>query len=152
MSMRGNVRSGIKEAEMYSNIMIPVDLKHADQMGKALSVAVDIAKLYGAKVHIVGVGQTLPTEVARTPVEYTEKLAAFAAERSKVFGITLTPHSEISHDLTIDLDDVLERAADAIGIDLIVMASHVPGFAEHLFASNAGYLASHASMSVLVVR
>jgi nucleotide-binding universal stress UspA family protein len=28
----------------------------------------------------------------------------------------------------------------------------VPGFAEHLFSSNAGYLASHADISVFVVR
>ena len=137
---------------MYSNIMIPVDLRHADQMDKALSVAVDIAKLYGAKAHIVGVTPPSPTEVARTPADYAEKLAAFAAERSKALGVAFTPHSEIGHDVAVDLDDVLERAAEAIGIDLIVMASHVPGFAEHFFASNAGYLASHASMSVLVVR
>ena len=137
---------------MYSNVMIPVDLRHADRMDKALSVAVDITKLYGAKAHIVGIGQSVPTEVARTPTEYAEKLAAFAAERSKMFGVTFTPHSEISHDLAVDLDDMLERVADAIGVDLVVMASHVPGFAEHFFASNAGYLASHASMSVLIVR
>lgn len=137
---------------MYSNIMIPVDLRHPDQMDKALSVAADIAKLYDAKVHIVGVGQTAPTEVAHTPTEYAEKLAAFATERSKALGIAFTPHSQISHDRAVDLDDVLKRTADAIGIDLIVMASHVPGFADHFFTSNAGYLASHASMSVFVVR
>ncbi len=146
------VRNREKETNMYSNIMIPVDLRHADHMDKALLVARDIAKMYGARAHIVGVGQTVPTEVARTPREYSEKLAAFATERSKALGITFTPHSEISHDLAVDLDDVLKRAADSIGIDLVVMASHVPGFAEHFFASNAGYLASHASMSVLVVR
>jgi hypothetical protein len=32
------------------------------------------------------------------------------------------------------------------------MASHVPGLAEHLFASNAGAFASSATASVLVVR
>ncbi len=137
---------------MYSKIMIPVDIRHTDQMNKALSVAVDIAKLYGAQLHIVGVGQSTPSEVAHTPTEYAEKLTAFAAERSKALGVTFTPHTEISHDLAIDLDNVLKRTADAIGIDLIIMGSHVPGFAEHFFASNAGYLASHASMSVLVVR
>jgi nucleotide-binding universal stress UspA family protein len=137
---------------MFSNIMIPVDLRHANRLDKALSVAADIAKLYTAKAHIVGVGQSLPTETARTPGEYTEKLAAFAADRSKALGVTFKPHAEISHDPAVDLDAVLKRAADAIGIDLIVMASHVPSFAEYLIASNAGYLALHASMSVLIVR
>jgi hypothetical protein len=32
------------------------------------------------------------------------------------------------------------------------MASHVPGLPEHIFASNAGAVASHAGMSVFVVR
>jgi nucleotide-binding universal stress UspA family protein len=137
---------------MYSNIMIPVDLGHTNQMDKALSVAADIAKLYGAQAHIVGVGQTVPSAIARTPQEYAAKLATYAAEQSKALGATFHPHAEISHDPAVELDDVLARAATALGIDLIVMGSHVPGFAEHIFASNAGYLASHAPMSVLVVR
>ncbi|NOR31949.1 MAG: universal stress protein [Sulfitobacter sp.] len=137
---------------MYSNIMIPVDLRHVEQMDRALSVAADIAKLYGAKVHIVGVGQSVPTKIAHTPAEYAEKLAAFAAGRSEVLGVTFAAHSEVSHDPAVDLDHVLQHTADKMGIDLIVMASHVPGFAEHFISSNAGYIASHAKSSVLVVR
>lgn len=137
---------------MYKNIMIPVDLGHINQMDKALGVAADIAKLYAAQAHIVGVGQTVPTGIARTPAQYAEKLAAFAAERSGALGVTFKPHVEISHDPAVELDDVLMRAATQIGVDLIVMGSHVPGLAEHVFASNAGYLASHAPVSVFVVR
>ena len=47
---------------------------------------------------------------------------------------------------------VREPPTRRLRIDLIVMASHVPGVAEYVFASNAGYLASHADLSVLVVR
>ncbi|QCO55614.1 universal stress protein [Pseudorhodobacter turbinis] len=137
---------------MYSNIMIPVNLAQVDQTDKALAVAVDMAKLYGAKVTVVGVGQTVPNEVSRTPAEFTEKLAAFAKERSAILGVTLAPHAEISHDPSVDLDNLLKNAAKALGVDLIVMASHVPGFAEYFFSSNAGYLASHATISVFVVR
>ena len=141
-----------EERNMFSKIMIPVDLGHANQLDKALAAAADLAKRYDAEAHVVGVTPNLPTEVARTPGAYAEKLVAFAAERSKEFGITFTPHTEISHDPAVDLDDVLERAAKAIGTDLIVMASHIPGFSEYVFASNAGYLASHSSISVFVVR
>lgn len=137
---------------MYANIMIPVDLRHTDHLDKALATAADIAILYGADAHIVGVVPTVPGEVARTPAEYVEKLAAYAADRSGKFGVIFKPHSEIGHDRSIDLDDVLKRATHALGIDLIVMASHVPGMAEHIFASNAGQLASHAAISVLIVR
>jgi len=32
------------------------------------------------------------------------------------------------------------------------MASHEPGFFEHIFSSHGGYIAQHAKVSVLVVR
>ena len=35
---------------------------------------------------------------------------------------------------------------------LIIMASHVPGFRDYVFASNSGYLASHTDLSIFVVR
>jgi nucleotide-binding universal stress UspA family protein len=141
-----------KEQDMYSKIMVPVDLRNAEPAGKALATAADLAKLYGAEVHIVGVTSSAPTEVAHTPEEFAGKLNAFAAEQSKSLGVTLAAHTEIGHDITIDLDTVLSQAAKSLGADLIVMASHVPGLAEYVFSSNAGYLASHSSLSVFVVR
>ena len=137
---------------MYKSIMIPVDLAHTDHLEKALGVAADLAGHYGAALHVTGVTQSVPTAVAKTPEAYAEKLEAFTAEQSSALGVPMTAHSEVSHDPSVDLDEVLARTAEAIGADLIVMASHVPGFAERIFASNAGYLASHAKMSVLVVR
>ena len=57
-----------------------------------------------------------------------------------------------SHDPTADLDPTLMKAIEETGSDLVVVASHIPGFPEYLFASNAGYLAMHASVSVFVIR
>ena len=137
---------------MFTKIMVPVDLGHTNQLGKALRVAADLAKGQGAELHMVGVTMSSPTEIAPNPEAFGAKLTEFATECSSQLGVSFTPRVEISHDISVDLDDVLERAAADIGADLIVMASHVPGFTEHVFASNAGYLASHASMSVFVVR
>ncbi|MEM7718374.1 MAG: universal stress protein [Pseudomonadota bacterium] len=137
---------------MFKKIMLPVDLKHVDQLSKALGIGADMAAHYGAEAHMVGVTQSGPTEVAPTPKAFSEKLATFAADQSNALGCSFRAHTEVSHDPSVDLDKVLEAAADKIGADLIIMASHVPGFAEHIFASNAGYLASHASISVFVVR
>lgn len=137
---------------MFKNIMVPVDLRHTDQLSKALAVAADLGKHYSAEVHMVGVTQSGPTDVAHNPKEYSERLATYAADQSNAHQCTFRAHTEISHDPAIDLDHVLEKAAEKIGAQLVIMASHVPGFADHIFASNAGYLASHASMSVMVVR
>ena len=46
----------------------------------------------------------------------------------------------------------LDEQFHALGVDLVVMASHVPGFREYIFHSNAGFLASHTDLSVFVVR
>ena len=47
--------------------------------------------------------------------------------------------------------EVLEEA-QAFNADLIVIASHSPGFATYLLGSNAAKIVRHAECSVLVVR
>jgi nucleotide-binding universal stress UspA family protein len=137
---------------MYKKIMVPVDLSHREKLAKAVATAADLAKVYKASVQMVGVTATSPGSVARNPAEFADKLAMFAAAESAKYGVEFGSHAITSPDPAIDLDDRLGREAQEIGADLIVMGSHVPGFAEHLFASNAGYLASHADISVFVVR
>lgn len=137
---------------MYRKIMVPVDLAHIERLGKALDTATNLAKHYNIPMCFVGVTTGTPSEVAHTPDEYAAKLAQFAAEQSKKHGLKIdaTPYS--SHDPAIDLDDKLLEAIKDTGADLVVMASHIPGFPEHIFASNAGAVASHADVSVFVVR
>lgn len=137
---------------MFSKIMIPVDLRHDDKMEKALRVVADLATKCRAEAHVVGVTMSSPTDVAPTPAAFQERLSDLVASHSALLGGGMKAHTEISHDISIDLDATLERAAERLGADLIVMASHIPGWSEHIFASNAGYLASHSKMSVFVVR
>jgi len=137
---------------MYSTIMIPIDLEHTDQMEKALTVGTDLVKTYNAKVHLVGITQSSPTEIASTPEEFAEKLSTYADTCTDKYGVPFISHTETSHDIAIDLDHVLSHVAEAIHADLIVMASHVPGLSDYIFSSNAGYLASHSKLSVFVVR
>lgn len=137
---------------MYKSILIPVDLEHVDELEKALAIGADLAKHYGASLHAISVTHAAPGAVAHNPSEYARKLEAFAADQTAKYGVDFRAKVMISHDPAIDLDDTLERAAAEIGTDLIVMASHVPGFFDYIFASRAGYLASHTSLSVFVVR
>ena len=137
---------------MYKKIMIPVDLGHTEKLEKAIATAADLSKHYKAEAQLVGVTATAPGSVAQNPEEYTKKLEEFAAAEGKKLGVEFGAHAITSPDPTRDLDDTLGREAHDIGADLIVMSSHVPGFAEHLFSSNAGYLASHTDISVFVVR
>ena len=137
---------------MYKKIMVPVDLRHIERLEKAITTATDLAKNYGIPICFVAVTAEAPTEVAHSPKEFAEKLAAFGAKQSDAHGLEIDTASYPSHDPTIGLDKTLISAAEENGADLIVMASHVPGLAEHIFASHAGAVASHAEVSVFVIR
>lgn len=87
-----------------------------------------------------------PTEVAHTPEEFAEKLEAFGAAQSTKHKIDIDIAAYPSHDPAVDLDQKLMAAARENQADLIVMASHAAGLPEHIFASNAGAVASHAKV------
>jgi nucleotide-binding universal stress UspA family protein len=137
---------------MYSKILVPVDLEHAESLEKALNTAADLAGHYGASVCLLGVTASAPSAVAHTPEEFAGKLDTFASEQGARHGASFATKTVVSHDPAVDLDKTLEATAEEMGADLIVMASHIPGFADHFIASNAGHVASHSKMSVLVVR
>jgi nucleotide-binding universal stress UspA family protein len=137
---------------MYTKIMVPVDLAHVERLDKALGTAADLAKRYGIPVCYVGVTVPMPSPVAHSPQEYGEKLARFGAEQAAKHGLKAETAAYTSHDPAVDLDRRLLEAAKDTRSDLIVMASHVPGLPEHFFASNAGSVASHAEVSVFVIR
>lgn len=137
---------------MYQKILVPVDLAHVDKLRKALDVAADLSKHYGAPLLYVGISSSLPGPIAHNPEEYAAKLKAFAEGEAGAHGIDAEAKAYTSHDPARDLDTTLVRAIEENGIDMVVMASHAPGAPEYLFASNAGYLAQHAPVSVFVIR
>ncbi|HRY24916.1 MAG: universal stress protein [Geminicoccaceae bacterium] len=137
---------------MYKVIAVPVDLAHVDRLTKALETAADLAKAYGATLYYVGATTETPSSVAHTPKEFKGKLEQFAAERGTALGIDARARSLVSLDPAVDLDRDLLKTFKEIDADLVVMASHIPGIKEHLISSNAGWIASHAKISVFVVR
>lgn len=137
---------------MYNRIMVPVDLAHADRLGKALKTAADLSKFYGIPAVYVGVTSTAPSAVAHTPKEFEQKLAAFARDQAEAHGHRAESRAFASHDPSIDLDDTLLRAVKDTGSDLVVMASHIPNLTDHVWPSNGGTIATHSDASVLVVR
>ena len=137
---------------MYHRIALPVDLAHTDRLDKAIATAADFAKHYSASLTFVAVTAAAPSEVAHNPSEFSEKLDKFVAEQSVLHGVNISAKLAICHDPAVELDEALSNAFHETGVDLVVMASHVPGFREYVFSSNAGYLASHSDLSVMIVR
>ena len=137
---------------MYKKILVPVDLSHVERLDKALTTAADLSKHYGIPICYVGITTSQPSAVAHTPAEFAQKLENFGKAQADKHGVDATTMALTSHDPAVDLDNRLMTAIDKTGSDLVVMASHVPGLVDHIFASNAGYLAAYAKVSVLVVR
>lgn len=137
---------------MFKKLMLPIDLAHVASLEKALKAAVDLARLYDCPICLVGVTAETATSVAHTPREYGEKLAGFGADLAEKQGVSVETASYAAHDPSIDLNKTLLTAVGETGSDLIVMASHVPGLPDHFFSSHGGAIASHAPVSVFVVR
>lgn len=148
---QGNLR-GTGGTNVFTKIMTPVDLAHADRLGKALKCSADLAKLYQIPVVYVGVTSEIPGSVAHTPAEYAGKLSDFARAQAEAEGIQSSAHSVVCHDPTIELDEALLRAVTETEADLVVMASHVPGLTDYIWPSNGGKVAAHAKATVMVVR
>lgn len=139
---------------MYKAIMVPTDLEHSDKLYKSLETAIHLAQKYDANLCYVAVTPNTPTSVASNPAEFEQQLKTFADEQGATHGIKTSCKAIVSHDPAVDLDDKLLDAIDECGVDLVVMASHVPGLADklHILHSNAGKIATNAKVSVFVVR
>lgn len=137
---------------MFRKILIPIDLGHVDKLEKAVATGAHLARQDKLPVVFAAVTSAAPGSVAHTPEEFRAKLDAFAKQKGSELGIVASGHAVFVHDPTIDLDQGLLKAVDETGADLVVMATHVPNLADHLWPSNGGRVASHADVSVLLVR
>lgn len=137
---------------MFKKIMVPVDLAHKDDLGKALTCASDLAGHYGAEVVYVGVTCPTPGQLAHNPQEFRSMLDAFASEQASASGIRASADTILSHDPRSDIDEKLLDAVRDLGADLVVMQSHMPNVMDYVWPSNGGKIAEHAACSVMVVR
>jgi nucleotide-binding universal stress UspA family protein len=137
---------------LFSNIMVPVDLVHADKLDKALTVAANLAKNFNAPICYVGMTAKTPSPVARTPEEFAEKLAEFARAQSASHGVEASSKAYPLDDPAIEMSDAIIDAVKDVGADLVVMATHIPNVTDYVWASHGGKLASHSSASVMLVR
>jgi len=141
-----------RERKLFSRILVPVDLAHIEKMGKALDCASLLATSCNATIALVGITSTAPGAVAHTPEEFEDVLRKFATTFGSKSGVATDAVSYVAHDPAVELNTILIKAAADISADLIIMASHVPGVPDHIFQSHSGAVASHAPVSVLIVR
>lgn len=137
---------------MFKHIMVPVDLSVQDTLSKAMDVAADLAGYYGARMTLISVSGGLQAKVSHSTEKYSRLLSEFAAAQTRATGVEIETLNIPTPDPSVEVDAVLMELIGKMGIDLVVIASHQPGWAEYLVSSHGGRLAAHAPISVFVVR
>ncbi len=137
---------------MYKHIMVPVDLGEKDRLQKAVQVAADLTQHYKARMALVSVSGGLQGKVSHSHAEYGRRLALYAGEIAAAHTIQVDSVNYGVPDPSVEVDQKLIEAIGDLGADLVVMASHQPGWVEYFVNSHGGKLASHAKISVFVVR
>jgi nucleotide-binding universal stress UspA family protein len=137
---------------MYRTILVPVDLAHVDRLDKALAVAADLANHYDARIFYVGVTATAPDEVAHNVGEFRERLEALARKQAETHGVRAEAKAMTTPDPGVEVDKTLMRAVEELSADLVVMASHHPGFWQNIISHHGATLAARADVSLFIVR
>ena len=139
---------------MYKSILLPVDLNHENSWKAALPVALELAKTFGAELHLVTivpsvgmtmVGMYLPEDFEKRALEKAAAdLHAFATKNvpKGVRGKSHVAHGVIREEIL--------KAADTLHCNLIVMAPRKRSLQDLLVGPNTEYVVRHAKCSVLV--
>lgn len=140
---------------MFEKILVPVDPAEPGFAKDALSKAAQMARDYGAKVHLMAVCPEVQSFVASQLPEGWQKQAT---------GETAVILDKIGADLNLPdgaVDSVVRMGsvyhevideAEQAGCDLVLMSSHKPGLSTYFIGSNAAHIVRHAPCSVMVLR
>lgn len=141
---------------MFKHILVPVDLRLPDPVSKALDVAMEMARIEGARMTLVNVsgGATGETVNDAAAEEVMTSLARKIEDRiaCKTGGVKVEGITVHSNDVAAEVDSILARTVRETGADLVIAGSHAPRLLDYITASHAGYLVRHSKASVFVVR
>ena len=140
---------------MYTSILFPVDLDQQSSWARALPVALALAGQGGGKIHLLTIVPDLKSThvAAYFPPDFEAKALTGASERLEAFAREHIKDGQFeTHVRSGTIYDEILTAADEIGSDLIVMASHRPELSDYLIGPNADRVVRHAKISVHVVR
>jgi nucleotide-binding universal stress UspA family protein len=136
---------------MYKTILVPIDIAHIANS----NAIIDIAKSHaseGTKIILLNVVEEIPNWAAvEIPPGILEKSVQVSSEElnavAKASGIEMDVEIRMGHSYQTILEMATEKAAE-----LIIVASHKPGFQDYFLGSTAAKIVRHARCSVLVVR
>jgi len=136
---------------MYKTILVPIDMSHVVEGKANINLAAQHAA-DGAKIILLNVVEEIPTwAAAQLPADIIDQ--SFDAVRNDMkaianaSGMKMDVEVRAGHSYNTILDVAKEKNAD-----LIIIASHRPGFQDYFLGSTAAKVVRHANCSVMVVR
>lgn len=137
---------------MFDNVLLPIDLNHPASWEKALPMAQKLAT--GGTLHVLGIVHDLG--MASVASYLPDGFEADALQKMQSDLNAFVESNAPGAQAHVGHGHVSERiiaAAEQVGADLIVMASHPPDeLMTFLVGSNADKVVRHSTRPVLVVR
>ncbi|HBR98627.1 MAG TPA: universal stress protein UspA [Gammaproteobacteria bacterium] len=141
---------------MFTNILVCVDLDHADQTDALLQIAEESAQLHEATLQVLTVIPTYTMSIVGSffPKDHETQVLESARQKLKEILDQRTPppkglKGHVAHGA---IYEEIIQSADKLNCDLIILAAHKPGLRDYLLGPNAARVARHASQSVFIVR
>ena len=141
---------------MFDTILLPIDLSKEASWAKALPAALRLMERGQGTLHVATVVPDYGMSIVggyfsegyeeRMLHETGERLAEWMAAHG---GEGVDAHPHVLHGR---IYDEIIAAADRLGVDAIVMASHDPALSDYLIGPTADRVVRHARQTVLVVR
>lgn len=139
---------------MYNDILIPVDMSDEHAWKKPLSQAIDLAKMLGARLHVMTVVPAFNSMVETFfPADFEQKARAKVNQELHQFVQTHVP-GDLQVQTIVAVGTVYEEiinTAHQVNCDLIVMGRSGAHRTTFLFGPNAERVIRHSDRSVLIV-
>ena len=141
---------------MYKNILVALDLNDETSCRKPLLSAVELARTFGARLHVLTVVREVEAilQAKSAPLAYaliaTDLENELRALIRRVNPSGLNPIIIVTHGVSIYAE--ILRVAEEAAADLVVVGSHGPAMKDYLLGTNSARVVRHAHCSVLVAR
>jgi nucleotide-binding universal stress UspA family protein len=136
---------------MYKTILVPIDLSHKERIQPMLAAARHLGGK-NARLILVSIVEEIPAYVAsQLPAGAIDGRINDTVEELKAVAVDSGIKAEIEVRNGHPGAGILDIAEEK-GADLIVVASHRPGWEDYLIGSTAGRVVRHAKCSVHVLR
>jgi nucleotide-binding universal stress UspA family protein len=141
---------------MCQNILVAIDLNDETSCRKPLLSAVELARTFGARLHVLTVVREVEAilQAKSAPLAYeliaTDLENELGALIRRVNASDLSPNILVTHGVSIYAE--ILRVAEEVEADLVVVGSHRPAMKDYLLGTNSARVVRHARCSVLVAR